>query len=145
MVQRVQLRYVWSYLLLAVDPLRGRLRWTWILRMNAAHLLPVLTQWKLPVVVWDGAPAHKAQAMNALETVRIRQPAYSPEVNPAERIFEEVRRHTESKRYDSLEAKQQAAESYLKTLQATPERVKRLCGWDWILHALHTLPPGSAP
>lgn len=145
MVQRVQVKYVWSYLLLAVDPLRGRLRWAWLLRMNAEHLLPVLTQWKLPAVVWDGAPAHKAKAMHALETVRIRQPAYSPELNPAERIFQEVRRHTEGKRYDSLEAKQQAAETYLKTLHANPERVKRLCSWAWIQQALDSLPPKSAP
>lgn len=143
MVQRVQLKYVWRYLLLAVDPLRGRLCWTWLLRMNAEHLLPVLQQWKLRVVVWDGAPAHRAKAMNTLETLRIRQPAYAPELNPAERIFLEVRRHTEGRRYDSLEAKQKAAEGYLQTLNANPERVKRLCGWHWIRQALDSLPPAS--
>jgi transposase len=33
-------------------------------------------------------------------------PPYSPELNPAERVFEEVRRWTEGKVYGSLEAKQ---------------------------------------
>jgi len=140
-VQRVQLVYQWTYLLLAVDPLAGTICWAWVERMNAAHLFPVLEKWGLPCVVWDGAPAHRAQAMQALKTVRVRQPAYSPEVNPAERIFEEVRRWIEGKVYESVAAKKEAAEGYLRLLEADPERVRRLCGWDWIRDALLALPP----
>lgn len=144
-VQRVQLKYEWRYLLLAVEPLRGTLRWAWTERMNAEELLPVLERWNLRCVVWDGAPAHQAKAMNELETTRVRLPPYAPELNPAERIFEEVRRHTEGTVYESIEAKQQAAERYLHALQADPERVKRLCGWTWIREALGSLPPPSSP
>lgn len=144
-VQKVQLVYEWSYLLLAVDPLRGHLRWDWIERMNTASLLPVLRRWKLRCVVWDGAPSHQAKALSELEMVRVRQPAYSPELNPAERVFEEVRRHVEGEVYPSVEAKQQAAEVYLRALQADPARVRQLCGWDWIRKALNRLPPQSPP
>jgi len=144
-VQKVQLVYEWTYLLLAVDPLRGQIRWSWIERMNTEHLLPVLRQWKLPCVVWDGAPAHQAQALSELEMVRIRQPAYSPELNPAERVFEEVRRAVEGEVYPSLEAKQQAAEVYLRALEADPERVRQLCGWEWLCTALDALPPAPDP
>lgn len=72
--------------------------------------------------------------------VRIRQPGYSPELNPAERIFEEVRRHVEGEVYPSAEAKQQAADLYLRALQATPAWVRQPCGWDWIQKALPCLP-----
>ena len=140
-VQRVQLVYKWTYLLLAVDPIAGTIRWSWVERMNAEHLLPVLTSWGLPCVVWDGAPAHRAKAMKDLDTVRVRQPAYSPEVNPAERVFEEVRRWTEGKVYEDLGAKQEAAEVYLYFLDRNPDLVRQLCGWDWIRHTLHALPP----
>lgn len=64
--------------------------------------------------------------------------------HPAERVFEEVRRHTEGKVYESIQAKQQAAERYLNQLQSHPARVKRLCGWDWIQEALENLPPAEA-
>jgi transposase len=144
-VQKVQLVYAWTYLLLAVDPLRGHIRWRWIERMNTEHLLPVLRQWKLRCVVWDGAPAHRAQALSELEMVRIRQPGYSPELNPAERVFEEVRRAVEGEVYASLEAKQQAAEVYLRALAADPDRVRQLCGWEWLRTALDALPPRSHP
>lgn len=140
-VQRVQLVYRWVYLLLAVEPRAGRIRWRWVARMNAEHLLPVLQEWGLRCVVWDGAPAHKARAMQDLKTVRVRQPAYSPELNPAERIFEEVRRWTEGKVYESVEAKQEAAEVYLHYLNRNPDLVRKLCGWDWITESLQALPP----
>jgi transposase len=109
--------------------------------MNAAHLLPVLEEWALPCVVWDGAPAHRAKAMQVLKTVRVLQPAYSPELNPAERVFEEVRRWSEGKVYANVEAKQAAAEEYLRQIQADPDRVRQLCGWDWIRDTLQALPP----
>jgi hypothetical protein len=51
---------------------------------------------------------------------------------------------TEGKVYESLEAKQAAADAYLKKLNADPVRIKRLCGWGWIQEALETLPPAKA-
>lgn len=139
-IQRVQLVYKWTYLLLAVEPVAGTIRWRWVERMNAAHLRPVLEEWALPCVVWDGAPAHGAKVMQDLKTVRVRQPAYSPEVNPAERVFEEVRGWIEGKVYASVEAKQEAAEVYLRQLAADPEQVRQLCGWEWIRDTLQALP-----
>ena len=140
-VQRVQLVYRWVYLLLAVEPRTGTIRWRWVARMNAEHLLPVLQEWELRCVVWDGAPAHKARVMQELKTVRVRQPAYSPELNPAERVFEEVRRWTEGEVYESVEAKQEAAEVYLHYLDRNPDVVRQLCGWEWITDSLQALPP----
>ena len=35
----------------------------------------------------------------------VAQPAYSPELNPAERVFEEVRRWVEGRVYESIEEK----------------------------------------
>lgn len=65
---------------------------------------------------------------------------YSPELNPAERIFEELRRAVEGIIYETLEAKKQAVESELRQLAADPQRVKRLVGWDWLCAALNSLP-----
>lgn len=135
-VQRLQLRYEWSYLLLAVDPLTGALRWRWLARMNKDHLKPVLAEWALACLVWDGAPAHKARVMQQLPTRRVFLPPYSPELNPVERVFEEVRRHVEGRMYADLASKRQAVEGYLDALAADSERVRRLCGWRWIQEAL---------
>lgn len=140
-VQRLQLRYEWSYLVLAVSPLTGEIRWEWIERMKKEQLLPVLERWDLEAVVWDRAPSHRAKSLSELPTTRVFLPSYSPELNPAERVFEEVRRRVEGGVYEDLEAKRREAESYLEELRAEPERVRSLCGWGWLREALESLPP----
>jgi hypothetical protein len=66
---------------------------------------------------------------------RIEQPAAAPELNPAERVFEELRRAVEGEPYATLEQKVAVVERELKALAAEPERVKRLAGWEWIRDA----------
>jgi transposase len=143
-VQRVQVEYRWRYLLLAVAPLTGELDWAWIARMRQEQLRPVLEDWQLACVVWDGAPSHKGQQIADLETKRVALPSYSPELNPVERVFEELRARVEGVVYASLDAKQAVAEAYLQELQHDPQRVKQLCGWDWLDDALSRLPPPAA-
>jgi hypothetical protein len=53
------------------------------------------------------------------------------------------RARLEGRVYDSLEAKQAQADAYLQELAASPERVKQLCGWHWIVNALNALPAVS--
>ena len=41
----------------------------------------------------DGAGSHRSDWVRSVsEVTTVVQPAYSPELNPAERVFEEVRR-----------------------------------------------------
>lgn len=147
-VQRVQIEYRWRYLLVAVEPRTGVLQWEWLERFRQDQLKPVLAAWGLDAIIWDGAGAHRGKQLAELPTLRIFLPPYSPELNPVERILEEIRRRVEGRVYDTLEAKQAAVEAYLQELAADPERVQRLCGWDWLLAALDQVPiddpaPGS--
>ena len=72
------------------------------------------------------------------------QPAYSPELNPAERVFEEVRRWVEGRVYGSIEEKVEAVNAYLRELESDPRRVRSLAGWDWIGEAVQSLPSSYA-
>ena len=139
-VQRLQLVYEWSYLILAVSPLSGEIKWEWIEKMRQEHIRPVLEGWALEALVWDKAPSHRAKSLDELETSRVFLPSYSPELNPAERVFEEVRSRVEGKIYESLRKKREEAEIYLKELAANHERVKSLCGWEWLRESLESLP-----
>ncbi len=140
-VQPLQLEYRWRYLLLGVDPLSGELRWAWIGRMRTEQLQPVLAAWGLDGIVWDGAPSHRGKGLRDLPTRRVLLPPYSPELNPAERVFEEIRRRVEGRVYESLQAKQAEVEAFLQELAADPEGVRRLCGWAWLRLALSSRPP----
>ena len=139
-VQRLQLRYQWAFLLLAVDPRAGTLRWRWLERCRADAIKPVLAEWAPGAVVWDGHGAHTARLLADLPVARVRLPPYSPELNPAERVFEEVRRRLEGRCYDTVADKQARADAYLAELAADPARVRQLCGWAWLTAALDALP-----
>lgn len=140
-VQRRQIEYRWAWLLLAVDPGSGRLEWRWLERCRQEHLKPALAAWGAAAVVWDGAAAHRGKTLRELPGARLALPPYAPELNPVERVFEEVRRRVEGAVYATLAAKQAEAEAYLRELAADPGRVKGLCGWDWLLAAHAQLPP----
>ena len=67
------------------------------------------------------------------------QPPFIPELNPVARFFRELRRALEGRVYPTLQAKQEALEPILQAWQADPERVRQLCGRDWIRTALEAL------
>ena len=139
-IQRLQLRYEWAYLLLAVDPRAGTLRWRWRECLRADALKATLADWVLEAVVWDGHGAHQARLLADLPSRRVRLPPYRPELNPAERAFEEIRRCVEGRTYDAVADKQAVADAYLTELAADPERVRQLCGWAWLRDGLDHLP-----
>lgn len=141
-VQDVQFRREWRYLNLAVNGLEGKLVWGWTENMKAESIAPVIQNWHtqgVTVMVWDRARGHRGAAYDAVAVTRIEQPAYSPELNPAERILEHLRAKVEGKVYATLADKCATIEAELKTLAADPEKVKRLAGWDWIRESIAAL------
>ena len=137
-VQPLELRYTWRYLVLAVDDLSGRLHWAWAPNMQGASLASILASWQaagLPGLVWDGAGSHRGRLVRDVGPPTVIQPA-AVELNPAERVFEEVHRRVEGRRYATLADKPAAVERYPTVLAAAPDRVKSLAGWAWIASAL---------
>ena len=60
-------------------------------------------------------------------------------LSPTERVFAEVRRWVEGRRYERIEAKKAAVEAVLRRLEAE-EKVSSLVGWRHIRQALSVLP-----
>lgn len=142
--QRLQLRYEWAYLFAAVDARTGTIWWDWVDTMKAIDLQPVVAEVRardlLDGLVRDGAPSHADADIRAVGLPLVALPPYSPELNPAERLFEEVRRHVEGTVYATLADKVDAVQAFLQDLDADPARVRSLCGWDWLTAAHDALP-----
>ena len=144
--QRQQMRFEWQWLSLSVDPRSGHLRWLWQANLKKESMAEALAQWRqdgVDVIIWDNASVHKAKALKALQEAapaRAFLPPDSPELSPAERLFEEVRRQVEGRLYVSMEDKRQRAEAFLSELAIDEERVKSIAGWIWIQEALNSLP-----
>jgi transposase len=142
--QRVQLRYEWRYLALAVDVVGGQLWWQWTRSMRKEAIAPVVAAWQdagLVALVWEGAPAHRSRLVRAVGVTLVTQPPAAPELNPVERVFQELRRAVEGLVYATLEEKMTAVERELARLAADPPRLRRLTGWTWIADTLAHLPP----
>lgn len=142
-VQPLEYSYQWSYLNLAVNGVSGSLLWRWTDNMKAASIAPVVQDWAaqgLRFLVWDRARGHRGTAYQDIKVARIEQPPYSPELNPAERVFEYLRDRVEGFIYGSIANKKAAVERELQALSNNPERVKSLAGWSWIHDAVNALP-----
>jgi hypothetical protein len=142
--QRLQLKYEWRYLFLVVDGVAGTLHWCWMDSMGDDEVLAAVgglqQDTEVSALIWDGAPSHRAEEVRAAGLPLVSLPPYSPELNPAERVFEEIRRWVEGRVYPTIEAKVAAVEEFLTKLDAEPARVRSLAGWDWITTAFSQLP-----
>ncbi len=147
--QQVQFAYKWRYLVLVVDVRAGRLRWNWNATMQADELIPLVrgvqATTDIEAVVWDGAPSHHDGRLPRIGLPLIALPPYSPELNPAERVFEELRAEIEGRVFATLEEKVAAVEALLRTWDADPVRVRQLVGWAWIDAACAQLPAATLP
>ena len=141
-VQKIQITYTYVYLHLVVDGINGTMNWIWAENMKQASVVKAVSAWQkagIDAFVWDGAPSHRGNIVKGLGAMLIIQPPYSPELNPAERVFEAIRAEVEGKIYATIADKQEAVENFLKELSATPERIKKLAGWAWIQETVSSI------
>lgn len=87
----------------------------------------------LVILVWDNAPCHRPKIHREIPgLIVLFLPPYSPELNPAERFFEELRKATANQIFTSIEEQETVIEGRLNLLADDTEGMKRLLGYDWI-------------
>jgi transposase len=86
------------------------------------------------VMVVDGASSHRSKDLVIPENVSLtRLPPYSPELNPAEQVWNILRRNYFANRvFDSLDAATAQAEFGLEEMAANKLGIKTLTNWPWI-------------
>lgn len=89
------------------------------------------------IMVVDGAGWHKT-GFKMPPNLRLHfLPPYSPELNPQEHIWHELReKWFDNLVFDSLDALEQQLVVALLTLEREPERVKSITAWDWIINSV---------
>jgi hypothetical protein len=130
-----------TYVYGGVSPLAGQLDWSLSDKMNTAQMGAFLGQVsqahpeEFIVMVVDGASSHKAKELLVPENVRlIRLPGYSPELNPQEHIWDEVREKAfPNLVLDQMTAVVQRLGNAMTALATDAERVRRITGWPWIV------------
>ncbi|MEG4805786.1 transposase [Microcoleus sp. ARI1-B5] len=89
----------------------------------------------LHIIQVDNGGFHSSLNLSIPENVILLfQPAYSPEVNPIERLWGYVKEQLKWLRFDQIEELRAAVQKELKKL--TKEVVASLTGWEFILEAI---------
>jgi len=85
------------------------------------------------VLVWDNAPCHRPLIHRTIPgLIVLFLPPYSPELNPAERFFEELRKSTANRIFKSIEEQEKAIEEKLNALAKDRTAMKQLLEYEWI-------------
>ena len=87
------------------------------------------------LVIMDNGSFHKALLLDWYDQIMpIYLPAYSPELNPIERLWKPTKKYLKGENYSSLDKLKEQVDIIIKSL--TNEEVLSLCGWDYILEAI---------
>jgi transposase len=129
------------YLFSAVSPLSGKsfhLAGIDGFDSLAAHAFLLALKKEYPdtlvIVVWDKAPCHRPKMHRTIPgMIVLFLPPYSPQLNPAERFFEELRKATANNIFNTIEEQETALDSALNALAGNTEKMKQLLGYSWIL------------
>jgi len=86
------------------------------------------------VMVWDNAPFHRKKELHDIDGLTpIFLPSYSPELNPVERFYGEVRKSTANRLFKDIEIQKDIIEDEVVTWMADTTKTQKLCGYDWII------------
>ena len=156
--RRVRIRRCWSpapqrpvvnngyerefqYVYGAVSPVAGEMDWMICAARDTEHMGKFLAQVSAAhpqdsiVMVVDGASSHVAKALVVPENIRLhRWPAYAPELNPQEHLWDEIREKEFPNRvFSDMAGVVRTLETGLPRLAADHDRVRSICAWPWIV------------
>lgn len=131
-------RYEWLWLYAATHPQTGRVFWLVLPRLDGSCVQAFLDEYarehapegKRIILVWDGAPAHRAQAVQVPERISLLSvPAYTPELNPSERVWPLVKEGVANRAHESLDELERKVCSRCQKIKA--EEVSARTKYHW--------------
>jgi transposase len=143
-VCRTRLERAYTYAFTAVDPLRGAVESLVVPRADMETTGLFLAQLgrrfrrETVLLLLDRASWHTGGRLVVPKNIRLDfLPSYSPQLNPVEHVWDEVRRDFFSNRLlPCLDAVESTLCAALKELHKNPKRVRSFAGFDWIITSL---------
>ena len=133
-----------TYVYGAVSPLEGEMEYRICEKMNTEEMGAFLGQVGACypddhiLMVVDGASSHKAKALSIPDNISlILLPAYSPQLNPQENVWDEIREKNFPNRvFSTMEAVHEQLREGLAKFVADSKGVTSLTAWPWIRNVL---------
>lgn len=133
----VKIGYEFVHLFVAIAPSTGKVFAMFLPALNqecfelfGTEFTSELTQKTL--LIADRATAHQQKLLNQDWLVLQKLPAASPELNPVERFFQELRRRLAFKVFDSLQQAQDIVEKELQFFWQKPKLVVSITNFPYL-------------
>jgi len=134
------MKFEYTYLYKAVNPKTGESFSLIMPRMNTDNMNKFLeefkkfTKRKKVVLIMDNATFHKSKNLKVPEGIKIYYlPPYTPELNPVERVFQEIKRGFKNKVFDNLDRLEDKLIQVLNSF--TAESLRSLTFYPYIREA----------
>ena len=130
-----------QYVYGAVSPMEGEMDWMICAAMNTEQMSEFLARVSAAhakdfiIMVVDGASSHVAKDLVIPENIRLhRLPAYSPELNPQEHLWDEIREKEFPNRvFSDMAGVVRTLKVGLPRLASDRDRLRSICAWPWIV------------
>ena len=138
-------RYEWVWLYAAVEPSTGESFCLYTPHLDGGGFEVFLRELRGAyaeeiVLVSDRAGSHTSGRVEWPEGIEpLLLPACSPELDPVERWFEELRAGLSNAVFDTIEAMEEALTGAMQPYWEDPEELARLTGYGWWVDAIGSI------
>ncbi len=90
------------------------------------------------LVVYDNAPCHRSTKLRVPKNIKLTGlPPYSPELNPVENCWDEMReKFFKNLVFDSIAAVEEKLVEACQSFEEKPQTLKSITAWKWIINSL---------
>jgi len=130
--------YQYGYLSVAINPVTGDVKMLILPNMRLESFQVFLDEFAKEVkeesiLITDGAAAHRSQSLKIDKKIKVELlPAYSPQLNPVERFFQEIRRKLKNRVFTTYEEVEKAVIEIAGPFMKAAETIKKLTCFDWL-------------
>jgi hypothetical protein len=142
--------YEWLWLYAAVEPTTGQSFCLFLPRLDSTCFELFLHEWRptFPAEPWavvlDNSGAHTSARVRWPDGIQpMHLPAYSPELNPGERWFKELREPLSNHVHDSLESLETSLTQALREYWEHPLALVQLTAYPWWRQGVEALMTSS--
>jgi transposase len=134
-------KYDWTWSYGAVEPETGESFFLILPNLQATSVEIFLSEFakaqkvskeKIIILVWDGAPAHRAglKVPEGIELILL--PAYTPELNPSERLWPPMRESVANQDFEKIEELEDVLIKKMRGLMKDQEYLSSLTNYHWL-------------
>jgi transposase len=140
-VTEINPRYEWTWSYGAVEMATGESFFLILPNLQATTVEIFLSEFakfhrlskqKIAILLWDGAPAHRAKLEIPAGIELVRIPAQTPELNPSERLWSPFREAVANRSFEQIEEMEEVLIIEMNDLSKQKEYLSAMTNYHWL-------------